>query len=252
MPSDIDHVDNHICSAQHACTADVIHPSHAIQPACASRFAHTSRSDFPFRLYLVISAGDCLGRDFIDVARQAIEGGVDIVQLREKDATDALFLERALRLQEMLVRYNIPLIINDNLDVAMRCGAYGIHVGASDISPTEIRTQWSDCQSIGYSIEHLAQLDTDAARAADCFGISPVFSTPSKTNTVTEWGLDGIARIRALTTKPLIAIGSMNAGNACGVIRTGADCIAVISAICAATDPARAAFEIRNQIEKAL
>ena len=223
---------------------------------CAARVTpratQSSRGCFPFRLYLVVSEGGCLGRDFVDVARRAIEGGVDIVQLREKEADDTTFLERALRLQEMLSRHDIPLIINDNICVAQLCGAYGIHVGTSDISPPQIRTQWPECQSIGYSIECLSALETNDARAADCFGVSPVFSTLSKTNTITEWGIEGIRQIRALTPKPLIAIGNMNATNAREVIRAGADCIAVISAICAAADPARAAAEIRNEIDKAL
>ena len=214
--------------------------------------ARTPGDSFPFRLYLVVSESSCLGRDFVDVTRRAIEGGVDIVQLREKGVDDTTFLERALRLQEVLSRCDIPLIINDNIRVAQHCGAYGIHVGASDISPTQIRAQWPDCQSIGYSIESLSALGTEAARAADCFGVSPVFSTPSKTDTITEWGLEGIAQIRALTSKPLIAIGNMNAGNAREVIRAGADCIAVISAICAAADPAQAAEKIRNEIDKTL
>ena len=212
----------------------------------------TFRSDFPFRLYLVISAEGCLGRDFVAVAEAAIEGGVDIVQLREKGIPDELFVERALRLQDMLSRRDIPLVINDNLGVAMQCAAYGIHVGNSDMPPKHIRTKWPGCRSLGYSIEHLEQLDGDEAEAADVFGISPVFSTASKTDTVTKWGLEGIARIRSLTPKPLVAIGNMNEGNAREVIRAGADCIAVISAVCAAPDPLRSAAALRDQIEKAI
>ncbi|QBG47612.1 thiamine phosphate synthase [Verrucomicrobia bacterium S94] len=207
---------------------------------------------FPYRLYLVISEADCSGRDFVEVAEQAVQGGVDLVQLREKHAAPDEFLHKAERLQTMLQSYDVPLIINDNLDVAMQSGAFGIHVGRSDIAPAHIRSVWADCGSLGYSIEHLDQLETQDAELSDCFGISPVFKTPTKTDTITEWGLDGIRTIRQRTDKPLIAIGRISADNAADVIRAGADCLAVVSAICQAPDPKQAARQIRGQIDQAL
>ena len=210
------------------------------------------QNNFPYRLYLVISEDSCPEKNFIDVAEQAIEGGVDIIQLREKNIDSAQFLEKALRLQDMLSKHQIPLIINDNLDVAMQCSAFGIHVGNSDISPVQIRSIWKDCHSLGYSIEYLEQLESDNSKVSDCLGISPVFQTATKKNTVTEWGIKGIEKLRKLTDKPLIAIGNMNEENAFDVIKAGADCIAVVSAICRADNPAKAAANIRNQIEKAL
>ncbi|MDR1172849.1 MAG: thiamine phosphate synthase [Bacteroidales bacterium] len=206
---------------------------------------------FPFRLYLVISEDSCPKCNFMDVAEQAISGGVDIVQLREKTAVTAQFLDKALRLQDRLSRYRVPLIINDNLEVAMQSSAFGIHVGNSDISPTHVRSAWKDCRSLGYSIEYLEQLENEDTQASDCLGISPVFQTPTKNDTVTEWGIQGIEEIRSRTDKPLIAIGNMNVQNAREAIKAGADCIAVVSAICGADNPAKAAYEIRNQIEKA-
>ena len=209
-------------------------------------------SPFPYRLYLVISEADCAGRDFVHVAEQAVLGGVDLVQLREKHASHDEFLRKAECLQAMLQTYHVPLIINDNLDVAMQSQAFGIHVGRSDCSPAHIRSVWKECRSLGYSIEHLDQLQTQDAEISDCLGISPVFRTSTKTDTVTEWGLDGIRTIRQRTDKPLVAIGHINAENACDVIRAGADCLAVVSAICQAPDPQQAAREIRNQIDQAL
>ena len=208
------------------------------------------QSKFPYRLYLVLSEEACPGGDFVQVAEQAIKGGVDLVQLREKRATPAQFLEKALRLQERLSRYHVPLIINDNLEVAMQSSAFGIHVGNHDISPRQIRSVWKTCQSLGLSIEYPEQLESDDVKVSDCLGISPVFQSSTKKNTVTEWGIQGIEQIRSLTDKPLIAIGNIHAGNAREVMKAGADCIAVVSAICGASDPAKAAREIRNQIEK--
>lgn len=209
-------------------------------------------SPFPYRLYLVISEADCAGRDFVNVAEQAVLGGVDLVQLREKQATPDEFLLKAERLQAMLQPYQVPLIINDNLDVAMRSHAFGIHVGRNDCSPTHVRSVWKDCRSLGYSIEQLDQLQTQDAKLADCLGISPVFKTSTKTDTITEWGLDGIRTIRQRSAQPLVAIGHINAANASDVIRAGADCLAVVSAICQDQDPQRAAREIRDQIDQAL
>lgn len=186
------------------------------------------------------------------VAEEAILGGVDIIQLREKTLDDTAFLRQAVLLKEITDRYGVPLIINDNLSVAKAVGAFGVHVGNNDIPPSEVRRQWPDCRHIGYSVEYISQLNTAETATADCLGISPVFSTVTKTDTVTEWGLDGIARIRSLTDKPLIAIGNMNAQNAASVIQAGANSIAVVSAICAADSPQHAAYALKNAILKAL
>jgi thiamine-phosphate pyrophosphorylase len=207
---------------------------------------------FPYRLYLVTDEKACLGRDLVKITEAAVKGGVDLVQLREKDLNQKDFVEKALRLKEMLDRHNVPLIINDNLPVAKACFAAGIHVGNSDMSPVDIRREWPARHMIGYSIEEESQVTSDAARHADYLGISPVFSTPTKTDTVTEWGLDGVRKIRSHCAKPLVAIGGIKSDNAFAVMTAGADCLAVVSAICSASDPARAAERIRIEIEKAL
>lgn len=207
---------------------------------------------FPYRLYLVLSEADCKNSSYLEVAEQAIKGGVDIIQLREKNLDTQSYTAKALRLKEITDKYNIPLIINDNLETAQQVNAFGIHVGNNDIAPTEIRKVWKGCQSLGYSIEYLEQLQNKETETADCLGISPIFSTATKTDTLTEWGLEGITTIRNLTTKPLIAIGNMNLGNAEAVIKAGADCIAVVSAICSAPNTEKAAYELKNTILKAL
>lgn len=210
-----------------------------------------SRQTFPYQLYLVISQADCMGRNFLHVAEQAILGGVDIIQLREKnDPTDVL-IQKAQQLLEITNKYNVPLIINDNIEAAQYVNAAGVHVGNSDALPVFLRQQpFIQNKIIGYSIEFLSQLDNPQTQVSDYLGISPVFRTPTKKDTVTEWGLDGIAAIRRLTEKPLVAIGSINLGNAKAVIHAGADCLAVVSAICSAPNPQKAAFELKNQILK--
>ncbi|MNE42276.1 Thiamine-phosphate synthase [compost metagenome] len=134
----------------------------------------------------------------------------------------------------------------------MQCKAAGIHVGANDLSPVKIKEQWNECQILGYSLEWLDQLKSQEVLVSDYIALSPVFSTTTKTNTITEWGLKGIEQVRALTDKQIVTIGNMNATNAAEVIRAGADCLSVVSAICSAKDPKAAAAEIRTIIERSL
>ncbi|MBL3548323.1 thiamine phosphate synthase [Chryseobacterium sp. KMC2] len=206
---------------------------------------------FPYQLYLVISEADCIGKNFLTVAEEAILGGVDIIQLREKNDSTELFLQKAQKLMEITEKYGIPLIINDHIEVAEKVNSAGIHVGNSDTAPTFLRQQPSiQNKIIGYSIEHLAQLENEQTMVSDYLGISPVFKTHTKTDTITEWGLEGVAKIRQLTEKPLVAIGSIHLGNAKEVINAGADSLAVVSAICGAANPQKAAYELKNEILK--
>ncbi|WP_419213986.1 thiamine phosphate synthase [Maribacter sp. X9] len=206
------------------------------------------QSAFPYKLYLVISQADCKHEHFLDVAEQAILGGVDVIQLREKNDVMDTFVRKAFQLKEITDAYQIPLIINDNLEVAKKVDATGIHVGYKDVTPSEIRNQWRKTKYIGYSIEYLEQLNNPQVAVSDYLGISPVFRTPTKTDTVTEWGLDGIKTMRHLTDKPLVAIGNIHLHNVKSIINAGADCVAVVSAICSATEPRKAAYELKNEI----
>lgn len=208
------------------------------------------QSTFPYKLYLVISQADCSDRNFLTVAEQAILGGVDIIQLREKNDETDIFVRKAFQLKEITDKYQIPLIINDDFEVAKKVEATGIHVGNTDIAPVEVKKQWCNVKQIGYSIESIDQLENEQTVVADYLGISPVFKTSTKTDTITEWGLEGIRTIRKLTDKPLVAIGNIHRHNVKSVINAGADCIAVVSAICGATDPQKAAYELKNEILK--
>lgn len=206
---------------------------------------------FPYKLYLVTGEEACAGRSLLWVVEQAVKGGVDIVQLREKHKDTEAFTALAKPLKELLDSYNVPLIINDNIEVARAVNASGLHVGNNDMLPSVAHRTWPGCEHLGWSVEYIAQLQSPEMLYASHLGISPVFTTGTKTDTVTEWGLEGIRQIRSITDKPLVAIGNMTAANAHDVIKAGANCIAVVSAISAAASPQQAAAEIRNQIEKA-
>lgn len=205
---------------------------------------------FPYKLYLVISEADCKHRNFLYVAEQAILGGVDIIQLREKNTTHSAFLDNALRLNELTYKYGIPLIINDNAFVANEANAFGIHVGINDTPPTVLKESSFHNKMIGYSIEYLDQLKNKDTAVADYLGVSPVFRTTTKTDTVTEWGLQGLMNIRQRTEKPLVAIGNIHLKNARAVMNAGADCIAVVSEICSSENPQKAAFQLKNELLK--
>lgn len=207
---------------------------------------------FPFRLYLVISEADCWGRSLNWVAEEAILGGVELIQLREKQADRQTFLERARSLKAITDRHGVPLIINDRLDIAQEVSAFGIHVGQQDLPPEEVRRQWPDCRLLGYSVERPSDLEKTGAMLADCLGVSPVFPTSTKPDTVTAWGVDGLRDLRRRTDKPLIAIGGMNMENARTIVEAGADCIAVVSAICRADHPRAAAADLKHTIDVAL
>lgn len=208
------------------------------------------RQPFNYSLYLVTNEEGCMGRSLLQVVEQAVKGGVDLVQIREKNLSRHAFQDKAIRLKELLDHYYVPLIVNDHLEIAKSCGAAGIHVGNNDVSPKTILKEWPDCGILGYSVEHEDQVHNENANLSDYLALSPVFSTATKKDTITEWGLKGMKKISTLTQKPLVAIGNINLKNAHQVLEAGADCLAVVSAICSAVNPAKAAEQLRNIIEK--
>ena len=203
-------------------------------------------------LYFVTDRGLCGSKPLADCVLQAIRGGAVCVQLREKDISTRFFVEEAGRIKTLMTPFRLPLIINDRLDVALAVEAEGVHVGQSDM-PYEIARKLMGTKAIiGLSVETWD--DVERAQGLDCdyLGVSPVFATPTKTDTKEPWGLEGLARIRAFSRHPLVAIGGLNAGNADAVVTAGADCIAVVSAICAAADPYAASRELADIINSAL
>jgi thiamine-phosphate pyrophosphorylase len=197
------------------------------------------------RLYLVTDQTLTRGRPLADVVAAAVQGGVTCVQLREKQLSTREFLAQALILKALLAPQGIPLVINDRIDVALACGADGVHLGQNDLPPDEARKLLPSGVFIGWSVESMDDVQQSAALPVDYLGVSPVFSTPTKTDTKDPWGLEGLAVVRAATPLPLVAIGGVHAGNARDVLRAGANGLAVVSAICAADDPQAAAAALR-------
>ena len=204
------------------------------------------------RLYLVTDQSLMRGRPLADVVAAAVQGGVSCVQLREKNLSARDFLAQALMLKKLLAPQRVPLVINDRIDIALACGAEGVHLGQSDLPVAQARQLLPPQVFIGWSVETMSDVLQSATLPLDYLGVSPVFATPTKTNTGTAWGLEGLALVRAATALPLVAIGGMHAGNARQVLRAGADGLAVVSALCAADDPQAAAAGLRLLCDEAL
>ena len=203
-------------------------------------------------LYLVTDRGLCGGRPLEDVVLQAVRGGAACVQLREKDISTRLFIEEAVRIKALLAPFRVPLIINDRVDVALAGGADGVHVGQDDMPYAMARRLMGPGAIIGLSVETWDDVEKARNLDVDYLGVSPVFLTPTKTDTKGSWGLNGLTKIRARLRHPLVGIGGLNRDNAADAVLAGADGVAVVSAVCAAPDPFRAAQELSGIIESAL
>ena len=200
------------------------------------------------RLYLVTDQALTRGRSLEDIVAAAVAGGVGCVQLREKALATGEFLARAVALKRLLAPVGVPLVINDRIDVALACGADGVHLGQSDLPPEEARRLLPPHVFIGWSVETPEDVRRAASLPVDYLGVSPVFATPTKTDTRPAWGLAGLRQVRAMTALPLVAIGGIHCGNAAEVLRAGADGLAVVSALCAADDPRAAALAMQEQM----
>mgnify|MGYP001263140308 CR=1 FL=1 len=204
-----------------------------------------------FSLYLVTDRGLSLGRSTADIVRAAVAGGATCVQLREKSCGTREFMAEALAVRAILAGTGVPLIINDRVDVALAVGADGVHLGQSDMPIADARRLTGPDMIIGVSAECVEDAVRAETEGADYVGVSPVFSTPTKTDTAPALGLTGVAAIRAAVSLPVVGIGGIGPANAAEVIRAGCDGVAVVSAIVSAPDPEKAAAELFTIIRKA-
>ena len=201
------------------------------------------------KLYLVTDRELSRGRTLEEVVSEAVAGGITIVQLREKDASTGEFVELAMRLKEMLKPYNIPLIINDRVDVALAVDADGVHIGQSDMAYKDARRLLGPDKIIGLSVESFSDIEAANALDVDYIGISPVYGTPTKTDTAEPFGLEGLRKAVEMSVHPTVAIGGMNAATIAEVMAAGADGVAVVSAICSAENICKATSELRSIVD---
>jgi len=207
--------------------------------------------DIDYSLYLVTDRGLARGRSTFDIVKAAVSGGVTCVQLREKDCSTLEFIEQALAIKNFLGEREVPLIINDRLDVALAVAADGVHLGQSDMPLEMARKIAGPSMLIGISAESVQDAVQAEKGGADYLGVSPIYATPTKTDTVFPLGLEGLREIKKRVKIPLVGIGGLNKFNAAEVIRNGADGVAVVSAIVAAEDPGTAAINLKQIIVEA-
>ncbi|BDR15490.1 thiamine phosphate synthase [Vibrio sp. STUT-A11] len=189
-----------------------------------------------YRLYLVTDDQQDLAT-LKHVVSKAVEGGVTMVQVREKHGDVRAFIQRAQAVKDILKNTNVPLIINDRVDVALAVDADGVHLGQSDMPAHIARELIGPNKILGLSIEdeqQLAQVDT---LPIDYIGLSAIYATPTKTNTQKHWGIDGLKMALNTTSLPIVAIGGINESTIPALSATGVHGLALVSAICHADDP---------------
>jgi thiamine-phosphate pyrophosphorylase len=208
-----------------------------------------NKQKIDYTLYLVTDR-DIAKRPLEKIVQEAVAGGVTCVQLREKYIDTRKFIEEAITIKKILEGLNVPLIINDRIDIALAVNAEGVHLGQSDMPLEMARNICGDEMIIGISAESVEDAAAAERNGANYVAVSPVFSTPTKTNTAIPLGLDGIRKIKNAVKIPVIGIGGINHSNAGLVIQNGADGVAVVSAIMGASDAEEAARGLRKILLK--
>ena len=200
--------------------------------------------------YLVTQGDRSAGRSTLKVVEAAIAGGVDIVQLREKNRTARERYDLGREVRDRTAEADVPLIINDRADLARVIGAEGVHLGDDDLPVAVAREQQGEVALNGRSVSTVAAAREAEAAGADYLGVGAVFATRSK-DVTDEQAEIGVERVRAIAdsvTVPIVAIGGIDPTNAAEAVAAGADGVAVISAITAAEDPAAATRELGEAV----
>jgi thiamine-phosphate pyrophosphorylase len=209
------------------------------------------------RLYAIVDPENTAGHDLVGLAQAVAAGGATVVQLRDKVNGAAHMIEEARALKAALAPFNVPLIINDRVDVALAAGADGVHVGQEDMAVEDARRALGPGPFIGLSIRTAEQAAAAPLALLDYVGIGGVYSTTSKASGKPPIGLDGLRQvIQVLRSRignfPSCGIAGITAANAEPVIAAGADGVAVISALSRRSDPQAAARELRTAVDAAL
>ena len=202
-----------------------------------------------WRLYVIIDRGACEGRDLAWVARQAIRGGADVIQLRDKGASAQALIAQARRLLEVTQPAKTPLLINDRADVALAAGADGVHLGQEDLPIAAARRLLGPGRIIGKSSHSLAQALEADQEELDYLALGPVYPTPTKPD-YPPVGLTLVGEVSARVRHPLVVIGGVDGATLPEVVSAGAACVAVVRAVCAAEDPEAAAQTLKRLLTR--
>jgi thiamine-phosphate pyrophosphorylase len=205
-----------------------------------------------FSLYLITDRHQSGGRELTDVVREALEGGVRAVQLREKDLSSAALYRLAVELRRLTSEYDARLIINDSLDIALAVDADGVHFGVSSmpVSAARLLLGPGPDKIIGYSAHAIDEALVAEAAGADFITFSPVYQTPSKAVYGEPCGVKKLAEAVCALGIPVIALGGIKQSNITETLSAKVQGIAVISAILSADDPRAAAASLLTKIEE--
>jgi thiamine-phosphate pyrophosphorylase len=206
--------------------------------------------DMDLSLYAVVDEEFLAGRDPAAVAAVLAANGASVVQYRAKRLASREFLKRARAVRDALAGSGVPFIVNDRLDIALLCGADGVHVGQDDVPVTDARIMMGPRVVIGVSVCTTAEAVSAEEDGADYLGAGAVFPTGTKTD-APLMGLDGLKAVRASVKLQVVAIGGLNKRNAAAALAAGADGLAFISELMCAGDPGAAARELRTIIDAA-
>ena len=208
------------------------------------------------RVYALVDPERAGGRALPALAGLLAAGGATLLQLRDKRRDTRPMIEHARAIVAALAPHDVPLLINDRVDVALAAGAQGVHVGWDDMDARDARKLLGPDAIIGLSIKTIAQAERAPLEVLDYVAIGGVFVTLSKNNPDPPIGLAGLSRIagaiRARAKMPVGAIAGIDAGNAAEVVAAGADGVAVISALSLAPDPQAATRALRTIVDRAL
>ncbi|HLI75832.1 MAG TPA: thiamine phosphate synthase [Acidobacteriaceae bacterium] len=186
------------------------------------------------RLYPIVDVGTLTARGVSveQFVRELLDGGVEILQLRDKQGAPQEVLRRAAAISKLIAGTSCLPVMNDRPDLAVLAGWRAVHLGHKDMPPEGARRVFGESSAaVGVSTHNDAQVTAAQAGAADYVAIGPVFGTSTKADAEPVVGLEGVRRARALTRKPLVAIGGIRRGNAAAVVEAGADSVAVIGGL---------------------
>ena len=179
----------------------------------------------------------------------ALKNGATCIQLREKDLDEADFLAEARQMAALCRRYGVPFIVNDNVEIAVACGADGVHVGQSDMNASDVRRRIGDGMILGVSAHNVQEAVEAVQNGADYLGLGAVFATATKTDADTM-SFETLKAICEAVDVPAVAIGGIHPGNVMRLAGSGVDGIAVVSAIFGAQDPGAATAELLTLSKK--
>lgn len=186
-------------------------------------------------IYVITDEQLAPGRTHVDIARAALEGGASVIQLRDKTSRDEYLIEAGREILKLAARATVPFIVNDRLEVALACGADGLHIGQGDMPASEIR-RLIPGKILGVSVATVDEAKRARDDGADYLGVGPIFSTSTKADAGAPISSCHIPLLKAVSGLPVVAIGGINANNLIEVARAGADSAAVISAVVCAED----------------